>query len=46
MYIDQHLMEDTDFLLKISEAFSEIIGTVKYYPYPTMVYKVAINKQL
>lgn len=46
MYIDQNLMSDVDFLIKISEAFSEIISTVKYYPYPTMVYKVALNKYL
>lgn len=46
MYIDQNLMADVDFLIKISEAFSEIISTVKYYPYPTMVYKVALNKYL
>ena len=46
MYIDQNLMSDVDFLIKISEAFSEIIGTVKYYPYPTMVYKVALNRYL
>jgi DNA polymerase III subunit gamma/tau len=46
MYIDQNLMSDVDFLIQISEAFSEIIGTVKYYPYPTMVYKVALNRYL
>jgi hypothetical protein len=46
MYIDQNLMNDTDFLLEISEAFSEIIGTIKYYPYPTMVYKIEINKYI
>lgn len=46
MYIDQNLMTDVDFLIQISEAFSEIIGTVKYYPYPTMVYKVALNRYL
>ncbi len=46
MYIDQNLMSDTDFLLDVSEAFSEIIGTVKYYPYPTMVYKVALNRHI
>ncbi len=46
MYIDQNLMSDIDFLIKISEAFSEIIGTVKYHPYPTMVYKVALNRYL
>lgn len=46
MYIDQNLMTDTDFLLDVSEAFSEIISTVKYYPYPTMVYKVALNRYI
>jgi len=46
MYIDQNLMSDIDFLLEISEAFSEVMSTVKYYPYPTMIYKVAINKYL
>lgn len=46
MYIDQNLMTDTDFLLDISEAFSEIISTVKYYPYPTMIYKVALNRYI
>ncbi len=46
MYIDQNLMNDTDFLLDVSEAFSEIISTVKYYPYPTMVYKVALNRHI
>lgn len=46
MYIDQNLMSDLDFLINVSEAFSEIIGTVKYYPYPTMVYKIALNRHL
>lgn len=46
MYIDQNLMDDTDFLLDVSEAFSEIISSVKYYPYPTMIYKVAINRYI
>jgi len=46
MYIDQNLMWDLDFLINISEAFSEIISTVKYYPYPTMVYKIALNRHL
>lgn len=46
MYIDQNLMSDTDFLLDVSEAFSEIISNVKYYPYPTMIYKVALNRHI
>lgn len=46
MYIDQHLSEDTDFLLSASEIFTEIIGMVKHYPYPAIVYKIAINKHL
>lgn len=44
MYIDQHLADDMDFLLRISEVFTEIIGSIKYYPYPAIVYKIAINK--
>lgn len=46
IYIDQNLMSDVEFLINISEAFSEIISTVKYYPYPTMVYKIALNRHL
>jgi len=46
MYIDQYLHDDTDFLLGASEIFTDIIATVKYYPYPAIVYKVAINKFL
>jgi DNA polymerase III gamma/tau subunit len=46
MYIDQYLADDTDFLLSASEIFSEIMGTIKYYPYPAIVYKIAINKFL
>jgi len=46
MYIDQYLSEDTDFLLAVSEIFTEILGTIKYYPYPAIVYKIAINKFL
>jgi len=33
-----------DYLLKVSERFSEIIGTIKYYPYPAIVYKISFNK--
>ena len=45
-YIDQRFLLDIDFLANICEAFSEIISSIKYYPYPTIVYKIAINKHL
>ncbi|MBU0627471.1 hypothetical protein KKG31_07070 [Patescibacteria group bacterium] len=46
MHIDQNLDEDTDFLLGASEIFTHIISTIRYYPYPAIVYKIAINKFL
>lgn len=46
MYIDQYLSSDTDFLLAVSEVFTEIMNSIKYYPYPAIVYKIAINKYL
>jgi len=46
MYIDQQFISDIDFYARISETFSEIIGSIKYYPYPTIVYKIAINKYI
>ena len=45
-YIDQRFLLDIDFLANVCEAFSEIISSIKYYPYPTIVYKIAINKHL
>ena len=45
-YLDQHLLEDTDFFLKCSELFWNIIATIKQYPYPVIAYKIAINKYL
>jgi len=44
MYIDQYLLEDTDFYLKVSESFGEIMSMIRYYPYPNMVYKIVLNK--
>ena len=44
MYIDQYLLEDTDFFLKVSESFGEIMSMIRYYPYPNMVYKIVLNK--
>ena len=45
-YIDQRFLLDIDFLANVCEAFSEIISTIRYYPYPTIVYKIALNKYL
>ena len=45
-YIDQRFLLDIDFLAQVSEAFTEIISNIRYYPYPTIVYKIAINKHL
>ena len=44
MYIDKNLTTDMDFLLWVSDAFGEINSTIKYYPYPNMIYKVALNR--
>ena len=45
-YIDTHIIEDTDFYLKVSETFSEIMRQVRFYPYPAVLYKIAFNKYL
>ena len=45
-YIDAHIMDDTDFYLKVSETFSEIMRQVRFYPYPSVLYKIAFNKYL
>jgi hypothetical protein len=39
-------MEDTDFYLKVSEAFSEILRQIRFYPYPAVLYKLAFNNYL
>ncbi len=46
MHIDSIFLEDINFSTKISEIFTDIIGNIRNYPYPTIVYKVAINKHL
>lgn len=46
IYIDQNLTTDTDFLLQISEIFGEINSIIRYYPYPNIAYKIAINKYI
>ena len=45
-YIDQHLLEDTDFLISCSDIFSDISYTIKWFPSPVLAYKVAVNKRL
>lgn len=45
-YIDKHLMENIDGYLAISQSCSEILSTIRYYPYPAIVYKIAFNKLL
>jgi hypothetical protein len=39
-------MDDTDFYLKVSEAFSEILRQIRFYPYPAVLYKLAFNNYL
>ena len=45
-YINDHIMDDIDFYLKVSEAFSEILRQVRFYPYPAVLYKLAFNNYL
>mgnify|MGYP001643404012 CR=1 FL=1 len=45
-YIDQHLLEDTDFYLKICSTFWEILGNLRRYPYPIIAYKISLNNYL
>ena len=45
-YIDSNIMDDVDFYLSISEAFSEIMSQIRFYPYPAVLYKLAFNKYL
>lgn len=46
MHIDQIFLQDIDFSTKISETFTDIIKNIRQYPYPTIVYKVALHKHL
>ena len=46
VYIDQNLTTDMEFLLSVSEVFGDINATIRYYPYPNIAYKIAINKYL
>lgn len=46
MYIDNIFLQDIEFSTRISETFTNIIGNIKQYPYPTIIYKVALHKHL
>ncbi len=43
MYLDAHLFEDIDFSLALSEALSEIMSKIRYYPYPVVMYKIVLH---
>ena len=42
LYLDAHLLEDTEFFIRLSSAFTEILQTVRYYAYPAIVYKIVL----
>lgn len=46
MHIDQTFLDDINFSSNMSEIFTDIIGKIRFYPYPTIIYKVAINTYL
>lgn len=46
MYINENLSKDIDFLIDVSSIFWDINATIRYYPYPNIAYKIAINKYL
>lgn len=46
MYIDSIFLQDIIFSTKISEIFTDIISNLRQHPYPTIIYKIAIQKHL
>ncbi len=46
MYLDAHLFENIDLYLKISEQFGEILGGIRNYPYPALIYKIVLHKHI
>jgi len=44
MYIDANLKNDIDFLLNTASQFTKILNSIKYYPYPTIMYKMILNE--
>ena len=43
VYADQHLLENMDFYLKISQKLGDLLGVVRRYPHPRMAYKIVFN---
>ncbi len=44
MHLDKTMNgENIDFNLQLAEAISEILGKVRYYPYPAVIYKIVLN---
>jgi hypothetical protein len=46
MYIDANLESNIDFLLNTAEKFTKILSSIKYYPYPTVMYKMILNPNI
>jgi len=43
LYIDQNFNDDITWFLPIAKKFSQILSMMKYYPYPTIVYKIILT---
>ena len=43
VYADQHLLENMDFYLKISQKLGDLLGMIRRYPHPRMAYKIVFN---
>lgn len=43
VYADQHLLENMDFYLKISQKLGDLLGVIRRYPHPRMAYKIIFN---
>ena len=43
VYADQHLLENMDFYLKISQKLGDLLGLIRRYPHPRMAYKIVFN---
>lgn len=43
VYADQHLLENMDFYLKISQKLGDLLGVIRRYPHPRMAYKIVFN---
>ena len=43
VYADQHLLENMDFYLKISQKLGDLLAVIRRYPHPRMAYKIVFN---